>query len=56
MTSKQAEDKKKEGYPWTPRQKRRAEGSRKTRKQSDGVMVRMKRKEAIKQAAKDRAK
>ena len=40
MSHKQTEDKQKEGYPWTPRQKRRLTGSRGTRKQATGVMLR----------------
>jgi hypothetical protein len=32
MSHKQAEDKEKEGFPWTARQKRRLKGNRKTRK------------------------
>jgi hypothetical protein len=51
MSHKQTEDKQKEGYPFTARQKRRLAGSRGTRKQAGGVMMRMKRKEAIKQGA-----
>lgn len=49
MSHKQTQDKEKENYPWTARQKRRLLGGRGTRKQAGGVMLRMKRKEAIKQ-------
>lgn len=51
MSHKQTEDKEKESYPWTARQKRRVAGGRGTRKQAKGVMMRMKRKEEIKLAA-----
>jgi hypothetical protein len=51
MSHKQTQDKEKEGYPWTARQKRRLAGGRGTRKQSTGVMARMRKKEANKQAA-----
>lgn len=44
MSNKHTEDKKKEGYPWTARQKRQVAGSRGTRKQATGVMLRNKQK------------
>jgi hypothetical protein len=49
MSHKQIKDKEKPNFPWTARQKRRLLGSRGTRKQAGGVMLRMKRKEAVKQ-------
>ena len=49
MSHKQAQDKEKPSYPWTARQKRRMLGSRGTRKQATGVMLRAKKKAEIKQ-------
>lgn len=49
MSHKQTENKKKENYPWTARQKRRLLGGRVARKQATGVMLRAQHKAAAKQ-------